>query len=158
MVLKIDFKKLIKNISIPILVGVISGLLTKNGVEYFSQNAVKPFFTPPDWLFPIAWTVLYILMGIASYLVDVGDISSFRSKGLLLFYIQLAFNFTWSFIFFNAQAYFTSLVWIIAMLGLIIATTVNFYKVNKISAYLMMPYIIWVCFATVLNFGVYLLN
>lgn len=158
MVLKIDYKKLIKNLAVPLLVGIISGFLTRGGVEEYSQTTVKPFFTPPDWLFPVAWTVLYILMGIASYLIDVADTPESKKRAQTFYYAQLFFNFCWSFIFFEKEAYLFAFVWIVIMWVLIIATTLEFYKIDKRAAYLMIPYIIWVTFAAVLNFSVYLLN
>lgn len=158
MVLKIDFKKLLKNLAIPLAVGLVSGFLTRGGVEEYSQNAVKPFFTPPDWVFPVAWTVLYILMGIASYIAETTDTTLSKRRAQIFYYAQLFFNFCWSFIFFNMKAYLFAFVWIVFLWVLIIATTLEFYKINKRAAYLMIPYIIWVTFAAVLNFSVYLLN
>lgn len=157
MVLKLDYKKLLKNLSIPIITGAASALLTRGGVEMFTQTVSKPAFSPPNWLFPVVWSILYILMGISSYIIDSSPIPK-NNKGFLLFYLQLFFNFCWSFIFFNAQAYLFSFIWIIILLALIIATTIEFYKINKTAAYLMIPYILWVTFASVLNFSIYLLN
>ena len=158
MVLKVDYKRLFKNLAIPLLVGIVSGFLTRSGVEEYSQNAVKPFFTPPDWLFPVAWTVLYILMGIAAYIVETTNTDQSKNRATVFYYLQLFFNFCWSFIFFGMQAYLFAFVWIIILWVLIIATTLEFYKISKTAAYLMIPYIIWVTFAAVLNFSVYLLN
>lgn len=158
MVLKIDFKKLIKNLAIPLLIGLISGFLTRTGVEEFSQNAVKPFFMPPDWLFPVAWTVLYILMGIAAYIIETTDTYTSKSRAMILYYLQLFFNFCWSFIFFGLNAYLFAFMWIIILWVLIIATTLEFFRISKVAGYLMIPYIIWVTFAAVLNFSIYLLN
>ncbi len=158
MVLNIDFKKLLKNLVIPIAVGLVSGLLTQDGVEIFSQTAVKPVFMPPSWLFPTVWTALYILMGISAYIIDITQIDFPKQRARVLYYAQLFFNFCWSFIFFNLQAYLFAFVWIIILLILIVATTVEFYRISKSAAYLMIPYVIWVAFATVLNFSIYLLN
>ena len=158
MVLKINFKSLFKNLAIPLLVGLVSGFFTRGGVEEFSQTAVKPFFMPPGWLFPVVWTLLYILMGIAAYIIENESTDLSKSRATFFYYIQLFFNFCWSFIFFNMQAYLLAFVWIIILWLLIIATTLEFYKISKTAAYLMIPYIIWVTFAAVLNFSVYLLN
>lgn len=158
MVLKINYKELIKNLAIPLLVGFASGILTQGGVESFSQTAAKPLFMPPDWLFPLVWTILYILMGIASYIVQTQGSAYETKTARVLYLIQLFFNFCWSFIFFTFEAYLLAFVWIIILLALIIATTIEFGKISKAASYLMIPYIIWVTFAAVLNFSIYLLN
>ncbi|MBQ8183566.1 MAG: tryptophan-rich sensory protein [Clostridia bacterium] len=156
--MKLDIKKLIKNLAVPIAIGAISGFLTKGGVEDFNTNAQKPAFSPPDILFPIVWTILYILMGIVAYIIDTSGYSDNKKRALTLYYVQLGFNFLWSFIFFNMANYLLAFIWIVILLGLIIATTVAFYKINPKAAYLMIPYILWVSFATVLNFSIFLLN
>lgn len=158
MVLKFDYKKLFKNILIPLAVGIVSGFFTRSGVENFSQTAVKPVFMPPSWLFPIVWTILYILMGISAYLVETAQTDLPKQRAMILYYAQLFFNFCWSFIFFNFQAYLLAFIWTIVLLTLIVATTLEFFKTSEKTAYLMIPYIIWVAFATVLTFSVYLLN
>lgn len=158
MVLKINYKELIKNLAIPLLVGFASGILTRSGVESFSETAVKPAFMPPDWLFPVAWTILYILMGISAYIVQSQGNASETRVARVLYLVQLFFNFCWSFIFFNFQAYLFAFIWIIILWLLIIATTIEFSKTSKLAAYLMIPYILWVTFAAVLNFSIYLLN
>lgn len=158
MVMKLDMGKLFKNIAIPLVVGGVSGFLTKSGIENFAVNAEKPFFTPPDWLFPAAWTILYILMGISAYLIEITQTSKDKKAAYILYYLQLFFNFTWSFIFFNAESYLTAFVWIVILWILILSVTAEFCKINQKAAYLMIPYIIWVTFAAVLNFSVYLLN
>lgn len=158
MVLKFDLKKLIKNLAIPLLVGLVSGVLTKDAVEVFNETAIKPFFMPPGWLFPVVWTILYILMGISAYLIETSSTGKDTRFALILYYIQLFFNFVWSFIFFAGEMYLFAFVWIIILWILIIATTLEFYKINKTAAFLMIPYIIWVTFAAVLNFSIYLLN
>lgn len=158
MVMKIDFKKLAKNLAIPLAVGLISGFLTRGGVQEFNESVAKPFFMPPSILFPIVWTILYILMGIATYIIDISHHSGNKQYAMKLFYIQLAFNFLWSFIFFSWGNYLLALLWLVAMLVLIVLTTLEFYKIAPKAAYLMIPYIVWVAFAGVLNFSVYLLN
>lgn len=158
MVIKVDAKKLIKNIAIPLGGGALAGFLTKNGVEKFNATAAKPVFMPPGWLFPVAWSILYILMGIAAYYVETATPLADRKKAMTLYYIQLALNFAWSFIFFSARKYLLALIWVAAMLGVIVATTAEFYKLNKKAGYLMIPYNIWTAFAMVLNFAVWMMN
>lgn len=158
MVMKLDIKKLFKNLAIPLLIGIIAGFLTRQGVENFSINVEKPVFSPPPALFPIVWTLLYILMGISAYTIEKSPSSPQRNRALILYYIQLFFNFLWSFIFFSFNNYLAAFIWIIVLLILIIAITIEFYKIKPVAAYLMIPYILWVAFATVLNFSIYLLN
>lgn len=158
MVMKFNIKKLIKNLAIPLLVGLVSGFLTRGGVEQFKTDTIKPVFSPPDWLFPVVWTILYILMGISAYIIDTKVTTNDKRTATVLYYLQLAFNFFWSFIFFNFQAYLPAFVWIIILWVLIIATTIEFYKIDKTAGILMVPYLIWVTFAAVLNFSIYLLN
>ncbi len=158
MVMKLDIKKLFKNLAIPLLIGFIAGFLTRQGTENFTLNVEKPSFSPPAILFPIVWTILYILMGISAYIIEKSPQSTERNRALVLYYLQLFFNFLWSFIFFNFNNYLVAFIWIIILLILIIATTIEFYKIKPVAGYLMIPYILWVTFATVLNFSIYLLN
>jgi tryptophan-rich sensory protein len=158
MVLKIDYKVLLKNIAIPLLVGIASGLLTQNSVESFNEATIQPPFAPPGFLFPIVWTVLYILMGISAYLVETTANNHNNKTAQILYLLQLFFNFCWSFIFFTFEAYSFAFIWIIILLALIIATAVEFYKINKVAGLLMLPYIIWVSFAAILNLSIALLN
>ena len=151
----IQLKKLAACIAIPLAVGGISALLTRNSMETFSQLN-KPPLSPPGWLFPVVWTVLYILMGIASYLVLTSDKPN--STALKVYGAQLAFNFLWSIFFFGFGLYFFSFIWLIALWLLILLTIVLFYIISKPAAYLLIPYLLWVTFAGYLNFAIYLLN
>ena len=158
MVLKIDFKSLLKSIAIPLLMGIASGLLTRSAVEDFSQTAIQPPFAPPGILFPIVWTILYILMGISSYLVETTATAKNKKNAQILYLLQLFFNICWSFIFFTFGAYEVAFAWILILLALIIATAVSFYKTNKTAGFLMIPYIVWVTFAAILNLSIAILN
>ena len=156
--MKINYKKLIISIIIPLLVGGISAFLTRDSMSTFERVA-KPPLSPPGWLFPVVWTILYILMGIASYLVNTSKGPKTLSDSALAIYaLQLVFNFFWSIIFFNMEAYLFAFIWLIALWLLILWTTVSFYKINKTAGLLMIPYLIWVAFAGYLNLGIYLLN
>ena len=158
LILKINYKKLIISILIPLLVGGISAFLTRDSMSTFERVA-KPPLSPPGWLFPVVWTILYILMGIASYLVNTSKGPKTLSDSALAIYaLQLVFNFFWSIIFFNMEAYLFAFIWLIALWLLILWTTVSFYKINKTAGLLMIPYLIWVAFAGYLNLGIYLLN
>ena len=155
--MKIQWKKLIVCIAVPLIVGIISAFLSRGGMETFAALEQPPL-SPPGILFPIVWTILYVLMGISSYLVSISD-TPYRSRTALTVYgIQLFFNFCWSLIFFNLAAYYAAFVWLIALWALIIITAVLFYGINKTAGYLMIPYIIWVTFAAYLNLGVAILN
>lgn len=151
-------KSLLISIAVPLIVGALSGLISSLGMDDFAL-LVKPPLSPPPWLFPVVWTVLYILMGIASYLVaNSGADDNKIKKALSVYAVQLVFNFFWSVIFFNLDLYLFAFLWLLALLVLVIYTTVLFYDISKSAAYLMIPYIIWIAFAGYLNLGIYLLN
>ena len=155
--MKKSVKNLIIAIVIPLLVGGLSALLA-GGMDSF-QTVSKPPLSPPGWLFPVVWSVLYILMGIASYLVYTTSAPTYLKNGALLSYaVQLFFNFMWSIIFFRFEAYLFAFIWLIALLILIIITAVRFYKVKPFAGVLLLPYIAWVAFAGYLNLAIYILN
>ncbi len=139
-------------------VGLLSGLLTRNSMEFYGQSVAKPPLSPPGILFPIVWTVLYALMGIGAARVAQTPKSEERSNALLLFLLQLVFNFLWSTIFFTYQAFGAALIWLLALWVLIILMILAFRKVDPLAAKLQIPYLAWVTFAAYLNAGVWLLN
>lgn len=143
--------------AIPLLVGGLSALLTMSAMEDFAALNQPPL-SPPGWLFPVVWTILYALMGVASYLVLTSGRPGRAKTALVVYGIQLFFNFLWSIVFFNFGAYLFAFFWLIALWLLIIFTTLLFYRINKAAGYLMIPYILWVTFAAYLNLGIYLLN
>jgi tryptophan-rich sensory protein len=147
-------------IIIPLVIGGISALITKDSMSMFN-DINKPPLAPPSILFPIAWTILYILMGISSYLIYENHDSFkvvYRDKALLYYILQLIFNFFWSIIFFNLKLYYLAFIWLLVLLIFIILLIINAKKVNTISFYLLIPYLIWVIFAGYLNIGIALLN
>jgi len=145
-------------VAIPLAVGGLSALLTKDSMAVF-EYVKKPALSPPGTVFPIAWTVLYILMGIASYIVLNAEVPRRRIKGSLSFYAaQLIFNFFWSLIFFNSEQYLFAFIWLCALWLLILITTAKFFEIDKRAGWLLVPYIAWVSFAGYLNYGVYMLN
>lgn len=149
-------KGLIVSILISIGVGALAGLLTRGGMEsYYALR--QPPLSPPGWLFPIVWTILYILMGISAYLIYRSN-SPYRMVALKIYAVQLAVNFFWSIIFFNMEMYLFSFLWLLLLLVLIILMIRIFSKINKTAACLQIPYLIWVIFAGYLNLGIYLLN
>lgn len=142
-------------IALPLAVGVLSALLTRNGMQAFSELN-KPRLSPPGWLFPVVWTILYILMGIASYLVITDRKAT--TADLNVYILQLVFNFFWSIIFFGLELYLFAFIWLVILWILVLITTVRFYRVSETAGLLMVPYLLWVTFAGYLNLSVYLLN
>ena len=146
------------SIAVPLAVGGFAAFFSRENIGMFNLIE-KPPLSPPSWLFPIVWTILYILMGISSYIVFTSDQEKGTIKiALKIYAIQLLFNFLWPILFFNFELYFFSFFWLIALLALIILTTKLFYKISKLAAYFMLPYILWVFFAGYLNLGIAILN
>lgn len=139
------------------LVGMAAGLLTRSGVEAF-EAVPKSELTPPDVVFPIVWTALYALMGIGMARVWNNSVSAERSRGIVFFLVQLAFNFVWSLLFFNAQNYGLSLAWIVVLWVLILLMTISFFKTDRIAGLLQIPYLLWTAFAAYLTYAVWMLN
>jgi len=155
---KIDKKRLIICLAIPLVVGGAAGLLTMNSMEAF-EALNQPPLSPPGWLFPVVWTVLYVLMGIASYLVSVSDApQEEKARALWTYGIQLAFNFLWPIAFFNLKWYLFAFLWLVILWILILITALRFGRIRKPAGYLLVPYLLWVAFAGYLNLGIYLLN
>ncbi len=142
-------------ILIPIAVGAFSALFSGKMSVYANLN--KPSLAPPGIVFPIVWIILYILMGISSYIVWKSDDPDNRNA-LRIYALQLFFNFFWSIFFFRFDLYLFSFIWLLAMIFLIIAMIYKFYRIEPLAAYLQMPYLIWCLFAAYLNFMIYSLN
>ena len=156
--IKRNWQPIILSIALPLAVGGLSALLTRGSMEHFSRLNQPPL-SPPGWLFPVVWTALYILMGVASFLVwrspaPVAD----KRKALGLYGAQLIVNFFWSVIFFSWGMYLFAFVWLLLLWLLVFACILYFYPIRPLSAYLVIPYLLWVSFAGYLNYGVYLLN
>lgn len=149
-------KNILISIAIPEAVGILSALLTAGTMEIY-KNLNQPAFSPPGWLFAPVWTLLYALMGYASYRVWKSRDSG-RRDALIFYGIQLALNFFWSIIFFRFQFRGIALIELIILLAFIVIATIKFYKIDKIAAYLMIPYIAWVSFAGILNYAIWILN
>lgn len=148
--------KNIKNffrIFFPLIIGGIVGVIIKNHIDY--SLVEKPPFSPPKLAFPIAWSILYLLIGISYHLYRKNNNDKQTIK---IYYIGLFFNALWSIIFFVLKLRLTSIFWIIALLLLTIVLFINYKKQNKISAYLLIPYILWLTYATYINIGIYILN
>jgi translocator protein len=151
--------KLVISILVPLLVGGTSSFFTIDAIKGWYTTLNKPFFTPPNWLFGPAWTTLYILMGISFYMIwNNVESNKYRNKAYLFFAIQLILNFFWSIIFFYFQNPLAGLIEIILMLFAIIMSIFYFSKISKIAAWLLVPYVCWVSFATALNLAIWHLN
>ncbi len=139
-------------------VGLLAGLLTREGARLYGEMADKPPLSPPSVVFPLVWTLLYALMGIGAARIYLAPASRARTESLRLFFTQLVFNFLWSLIFFNLQAYGVAFLWLTVLFALLVRMTLSFREVDAPAAWLQLPYMVWVGFAGYLNFGVWMLN
>ena len=139
-------------------IGGLSGWITRDGTKIYSQTLVQPPLSPPGWVFPVVWTILFALMGIGAARIYLAPPSGARSLGLNLFVAQLAVNFFWSPIFFNRQAFGFAFFWLLLLLALVLAMTLTFRKTDPPAAKLQIPYLLWLVFAAYLNLGVWYLN
>ena len=139
-------------------VGALAGWLTRDGNEWYRQYVQQPPWSPPGWVFPVAWGILYALMGIGAARVSLTPPSKERSLGLNIFIVQLIVNFFWSLIFFNLRAYGFALLWLCLLWVLIVWMIAAFRQTDRWAAWLQIPYLLWVTFAAYLNWGVWVLN
>lgn len=139
-------------------VGALSGFLTRDGMELYKTAVKKPPLSPPSVVFPIVWIILYALMGIGAARVWLSGESRERTVSLRLYVLQLAFNFLWSILFFNVEAFGFALLWLIALWALILWMILAFRRLDGPAARLQIPYLLWVSFAAYLNAGVWVLN
>lgn len=154
-----NWLKLIIAIAIPLAVGFTSSIFTMEGVNGWYRTINKPSWNPPNYIFGPIWTTLYILMGIALYMIWVSNGSKTKkNRPFILFTIQLILNFFWSYIFFSAHEIGWAFVEIVALWLFILFTIFSFASVNKKAAWLMVPYISWVSFAAILNYTIWILN
>lgn len=150
-ILKINYKKLLKFILIPLILGSIVGIITSGNYK----DIIMPKFTPPKILFPLVWSILYILMGISRYLID--DKPN-NYPALQIYKVQLTINLLWSFFFFTFKWFFFSFLWIILLIILVIIMIIKFHNLNKLSGLIQIPYLLWIIFACILNYTIYTLN
>ncbi len=156
--MKLDWKKLLICLAIPLAVGGLAALLTGGGAGAY-ETFVQPPLSPPGWLFPIVWTVLYLLMGYSSYRILTSPAEQGqKTNALTLYGAQLFVNFLWPLIFFGLQWYWAAFVVLLILWLLIFLTIWAFSKIDERAADLLLPYILWVTFAGYLNLGVALLN
>lgn len=143
-----------KSILIPVIIGGVVGLIISGSMDY--ESLQKPPLSPPGIIFPIVWTILYVLMGISYGILESKNLSD--EKINLIYYLQLFVNALWSIFFFVFKWRLFSFIWIILLLVLIIIMIVKFYKKDKLSGILQIPYLLWTLFATYLNLSIYLMN
>ena len=147
------------SLAVPLAVGGLSALLTMKNMDLYSRVQTPPL-SPPSILFPIVWTLLYLLMGVSSGLVWRARQNDPKSAdaGISFYAVSLLFNFVWSILFFNFELYLFSFFWLLILFGLILGTILSDWKVNRAAAYLQIPYAVWVAFAGYLNIGIWYLN
>ena len=150
--------KLIASLILPLGVGGIAGMFTTEAIPGWYASLNQPSFNPPNWVFGPVWTALYILMGISLYLVWKQKASKQRDQAILIFMIQLILNFVWSFLFFYFRQIGIALLEIIALWIMIAVMLINFRRIKPMAAYLNIPYLLWVSFATALNAAYFILN
>ena len=148
-------------ISIVIALGVggLAAFLTRNSMDIYKEINTPPL-SPPSWLFPVVWTILYILMGISAAMIykENGSFDGTKEKALVTYAASLIFNFAWSIVFFNLKGFGVAVIILLILLFLIIRTILLYRKINKIAAYMQIPYAVWVAFAGYLNIGIWILN
>jgi tryptophan-rich sensory protein len=146
--------KLIISLLLCLAIGSLSGLFTQTSEGSWYASITKPSFNPPNWLFGPVWSVLYILMGVVLYVLWMHN----AKLALIFFFTQLALNFIWSFLFFTLQSPLLAFIEMLVLLAMIVLTMIYTYPVSKTASYLLIPYIAWVSFATLLTLAIFLLN
>ncbi len=158
MIVKFNLKRLIISLIIPLAVGGLSAFITRGDMEIY-KTVERPPFSPPSIVFPIVWSILYILMGISLYLIwNSDDHYTDKTFAYTLFGFQLFLNFIWSPVFFSANQYLLAFIILIVLWITVLLMIISFYKISKPAALLQIPYLIWVTIAGYLNIGIYLLN
>lgn len=150
--------KLAVSISLPLLIGAIAGIFTSKAVPEWYASLNRPSFSPPNWVFGPVWTTLYVLMGISFYMIWKSSPGKDKNRAMTIYFIQLFFNFIWSFIFFYFKLIGWALADIIILWLLLAAMIVLFYRVKPAAAFMNIPYLLWVTFASVLNGAYFVLN
>ena len=156
--MKADLKKLVISLSLPFLAGFIGSYFTAPAIPTWYAGLRKPFFNPPNWIFGPVWTLLYLLMGISFYLIYKSKKTNYTNLSYCYFFGQLVLNSLWSIAFFGLRNIGLALIVIFLLSILIFITIMLFEKINKTASYLLMPYFLWVLFATILNFSIFILN
>ena len=151
-------KQFLRYIAVPLFLGLLSWLLVRNSISIF-QHIIKPPFTPPASVFPIVWTILYLMMGIAAYLIKRAHIDqNSRTQALFLYKLQLGINVLWPIFFFRFQWFFFAFIWLLFLWAILWMTVQSFYWIRKIAGILLVPYLLWVTYAGYLNLMISLFN
>lgn len=150
------YKYIILNIAISLGIGGLSAFFTMNSMDMY-QNINRPKLAPPGYIFPIVWTILYVLMGISSYLIHRSNHKN-KETALIIYYFQLLINFSWPIFFFNYQNFLLALAILFILNILVIILIKVTYSINHLASYLLIPYLIWILFALYLNFWIFIHN
>lgn len=154
----IKWKKLIPALALPLALGGLSAWLNRGAMASYAPLN-KPPLSPPGWLFPVVWTLLYLLLGLASYLVAVSPVSGRRrERALSLYLVQLGVNFFWGSLFFGLGARFAAFLWLLLLLGLSLVCCLIFWHIRRRAGALLLPYLLWLLFAAYLNLGLWIIN
>lgn len=158
-VTKIKILPLILSVGVSFLAAGIGSVFTTSAIDTWYTTLQKPFFNPPNWIFGPVWTLLYLMMGISLYIVwNTKTHTKERRQGLSFFFVQLALNVLWSILFFGLKSPFLALLGILLLWVMIYLTIKNFFKISRTAGWLLIPYLVWVSFATVLNLSLVFLN
>lgn len=149
-------KPYIISIVLSLTVGGLSALATANNMNIYDKITAPPL-SPPSWLFPIVWTILFILMGVSAAIIFTSD-SLQKDDALFVYAVSLVLNFSWSIFFFNMLSFLLSFIILVALWLSILITIIKYYKINKAAAWLQLPYLLWVTFAGYLNLAIIFLN
>ena len=150
--------KLVASLLLPLGIGGIAGMFTTEAIPGWYASLNQPSFNPPNWVFGPVWTTLYIIMGISLFMILKMEVSKERNQAILIFMAQLFLNFCWSFFFFYFKMIGLALIDIAALWIMIVIMLVRFHKLKPVAAYINIPYLLWVTFATVLNAAYFFLN
>ena len=156
MIRTIKLKKLALNLALPIAVGLLGSLFTKNAGEVYA-NLNRPPLSPPAWIFAVVWTILYLLMGVAAYLIAESN-CKYKKRSQQIYLICLALNLIWPMLFFGLEWFVAALIVLIVLWLFVFAAAVLFYFCSDIAGYLMIPYVLWLSFAAYLNIAIVFLN
>lgn len=157
--MKEKLKTYLISIVIALGVGGLSALFASGSMDLY-VDIIRPPLSPPSWLFPVVWTILFILMGISAAMIYLDRYAAVPQKksALYTYALSLIVNFFWSIIFFNMRAFLFAFIWLLLLLYLIVRTIMKYYKINPLAAYLQIPYFLWVTFAGYLTFAIWILN
>ena len=150
--------KLVASLLLPLAVGGIAGIFTTEAIPGWYASLNQPSFNPPNWVFGPVWTMLYIILGFSLFLIWKLPSGKERNQAIIVFMVQLIFNFCWSFFFFYFKMIGLALLDIVVLWIMIVAMLVRFYKLKPVAAYINIPYLLWVTFATALNIAYFFLN